>query len=243
MALLVVVCVAISAWKILTLRRAEEQLRSAGFFVSSGSPFVEQVRYDWKRAFDPEFLLDRDAWSIPPTIEVEDADKCAQLRNFDALAWALRRLQPVGIVLANCSALENLDGLKGCKGVKRFEIGHCPKLTNADGLDGFTSIELLWISDCPAVPTIGILTRLDRLTMLQELTLWGRSELKNADDLKSLSRLQCVEFRNCDALENVDALASVPGLNYVTLENCQKLSAQSVARLRAAHPNSAIDGP
>ena len=241
--LLFILCVLTAAWRSFSYQRAVNRIRSAGFFISSPPSLSDHIRVDWKRIFDVEILQDQNTWDAPPSIEVDDVDKCSHLRNFDSIAEDLRRIQPKQIVLFDCNALENLDALKGLIRVKRLEIHRCAKLTNADGINGFISLEALRISGCPSVRSFELLTRLDRLTKLQELQLWNRPELKNADDLKNLSHLRVVEFKNCDSLENVDGLIDLPNLGWADFESCAKLSKRSVDALRLAHPNKAISGP
>src|SRR6266436_555828 len=98
-------------WHFYTGQRAVRQLREAGFETDSeawrGARMWAAARQDWRLVFDSE------TWKSQPTAWNLDGAKAGELRNLDAVAPALRRINPEQISISECTALENVDGLKG----------------------------------------------------------------------------------------------------------------------------------
>ena len=226
-------------WQVFTEKQALSQLEEAGFTLKKQDSMWVLARSDWRDLFD------RDAWkaSLERRIVAREnapfAAQPAQLRNFDALAPALRRLNPdyIAIGYPSCPALENVDGLRGLNGLQVVVILHCPLLLNLEGLNGIPHLRILHQHDCRALQNFD---HLKGLAELEELHLSRCTRLRNMDALKGGTKLQRIVLRDCPALENVDALKGLTQLRHLYLYNCPKLTPEAIATLKAALPNTTI---
>ena len=226
-------------WQVFTERRAIRQLEEAGFTIKKQKSMWVLARSDWHFLFKPK------AWkaSLERRVVAREnapfAAQPAQLRNFDALAPALRRLNPdyIAIGYPSCPALENVDGLQGLNALQVVVILNCPSLLNLEGLKGIPHLRSLHQYDCRALQNFD---HLKGLADLEELHLSGCTNLRNTDALQGLTKLQVITFRDCPALENVDALKGLAKLSRITIFRSPKLSKEAIAALKSALPNTKV---
>lgn len=233
-------------WNQYTWHRAVRPLEEAGFYGRpvdlwtgrQDSSVGERLRWaaqnDWRR------FLSRDTWTDSIRVWTMDYDQAAQLRNLEALAPALRRINPDSLTLAGCKALENVAALNGIAGLKSLELTGCPALRNVDSLKDITALEWLDLSRCPSLQDVN---GLKRLAALQEIDLSYCPSLENIEGLRGLTSLQVLGLRDCVALKSVDALHGLTSLVLLDLVGCTKLPPEQVAALRAALPNTEIQYP
>jgi len=225
-------------WHIYTGQRAVRQLREAGFEVDAeawlGARVWAAARADWRLVFKAG------SWKSRPAKWKLDGAKAGELRNLDAVAPALRRVNPEQIAIAHCVALENVDGLKGLTGLQLLNIFDCDALQNVDGLKGLTRLQLLALCDCDALQNVD---GLKGLSGLQTLALFDGAALQNVDVLKRLTGLQTLFLDGSAALQNVDLLKGLTGLQTLNLYDASKISASALRELRAALPKTDITFP
>ena len=153
-------------WHLYTGQRAARQLREAGFVVDSqpwlGARVWWAARQNWRLVFNSAL------WKSRPTFWMLEGAKAGELRNLDAIASALRRVNPQNITLNRCTALENLDGLKGVTRLQTLTLSGCDALQNVDGLKGLTGLQALDLRYCAALENV---TALKGLAALKELNL------------------------------------------------------------------------
>src|SRR5712672_957450 len=91
-------------WNHYTWRRAVRQLAEAGIMADPPEHLGERLwrtaKADWRQLFKPG------PWQTEPIVWRMDSDKAAPLRNLDALAPALRRINPEALELPFCPALQ-----------------------------------------------------------------------------------------------------------------------------------------
>lgn len=246
-------------WHYYTGQRALRQLREAGFYAEQpGGPMGERL---WKVArSDPLKLFTASTWHVEPVGLRMDEAFSLQLRNFDAVAPALRRVNPDSIAIGDCRSLQNLDGLNGLTALRILYLMQCHSLENVDGPQGCISLESISLNDCTVLRG---LKGLEGLPALQSLSLHGCSMLKNVDDLKgpaslkSVSFFKCTALRDvnglqgltglkvlsltrCDALENLDGVKGLTTLAYLFIANSPKITLEQVTALKAALPHTRI---
>ena len=200
-------------WNQYTWQRAVRQLEEVGIMAVPqdehlGERLWRTAKADWRQLFKAG------TWQTKPVIWMMAPDRAGSLRNLDALAPALRRINPEFLYLVGCPALENVDGLKGLATLQVLHLSGCTALQNVDGLKGLTALQMLDLSGCTA--------------------------LQNADVLKGLTALQDLYLYGCPALQDVDGLKGLTALQWVHLSRCPKLSPEQVAALRAALPKANI---
>jgi len=151
-------------WHSYTGQRAERQLREAGFEVDSdpwlGARVWAAARNDWRLVFNSAI------WKSRPTECKLDGAKVGELRNFDAVAPALRRVNPKEIVVGNYHALQNVDGLKGLTGLQTLFLTDCDTLQNVDGLKELAGLRMLGLAGCTALRNVDVLEGLPGLQTL-----------------------------------------------------------------------------
>jgi len=173
-------------WNQYTWNRAVRQLAEAGITADAHEHLGERLwrtaKADWRELFKAG------TWRTEPVWWRIAYDKARELRSLDALAPALRRINPEVLHLSNCPVLKDVDGLKGLTALQRLHLAVCPELENVDGLRGLTALQRLYLSYCPA--------------------------LQNVNGLKGLPALEYVDLIHCPKLppEQVAALrAALPG--------------------------------
>ena len=257
--------VSVGIWRNCTYERAVRQLREAGIVYTGAESrwarWWKAVRVDWRYwpvLFESAGV--HEGW-------IRDSHTSAnlpELQNFDAVANALRRVNPKNLSISvGCNALQNVDGLKGLTALEWLELNECTVLRNVDGLKGLPSLRRLDILGAKALQNLdGIkgLKTLDWLTLngctalqnvdaLQDLTalrtieLYGCTALKNVDGLKKLKSLQELDLTSCFELQNIDVLKGLTALTDLKLWYCEKIPAESIAALKAALPNVRIYDP
>ena len=254
--------IGIFCWRDFTWRRAIRQLREAGFYIAAqdariGERWWKAVRNDWHQLFQTGTWREQRTWyTIDPT-------KAGKLRNLNALAPALRRVSPYSLNLSGCTALQNVDGLKGLTALGKLNLSACPALQNVNGLKGLTALWHLDLSDCSALqnvdglnglaslqhlnlrdcPAVQNVDAIKGLTALQGLILDGCPTLQNVEILKRLTVLDFLRLSDCPMLRDVDDLKGLTLLKVVDLRGCPKLPPEKVAALEAALPSADIVGP
>ena len=153
--ILAVVCVL--GWRMFTYQRAVRQLREAGITLETKNgrglaDWWATVRADWQIIFrigasDGELEI----WEM-------DIAKAVELRNLDAVANALRRVNPKCLSIPECRVLQNVDGLKGLTALTFLYLRTCDALQNVDGLKGLKTLERLSMGGCPALQNIDCLS-------------------------------------------------------------------------------------
>jgi len=137
-------------WHIYTGKRAERQLREAGFVTDSedwlGARVWAAARQDWRLVFNSRI------WKSTPRWWRVTGAKAEELRNLDAVGRALRRVNPGQISITGCIALENVDGLKGLTGLQTLDLGFCRALQDVEGLKGVTGLQRLDLYGCSKIP-------------------------------------------------------------------------------------------
>ena len=244
-------------WHFYTGHRAVRRLGEVGFVESEawlGARVWAAARQDWRMVFNSG------TWKSRPSEWWLGGAKARGLRNLDAVAPALRRVNPERITIHECSALENVDGLKGLTGLQALDLHYCTALQNVDGLKGLTSLRTLDLSFCYTLQKVdGLkgLTSLKTLDLracyalqnvdglkglagLQTLELTTCVTLQNVDGLKGLTGLQTLDLRVCSALQNVDGLKGLTGLQTLYLQDCAKIPAPDLRELSAALPKTKI---
>ena len=206
-------------WHYFTGQRALRQLREAGFYkysedVGLRARLREAARRDWRQLFQAG------TWDVQNTEWTMDSVKRWQLRNLNAVASSLRRVNPAVLYLNDCAALQNVNGLKGITKLRKLSLTNCQLLRNVDALKSLTALDSLYLCDCPELQDVN---GLKGLTKLQQLSLESNRSLKNVDGLDSLTGLQRLSLDNCRALQNVDGLKGLAGLQRLSLVNCVSL--------------------
>ncbi len=228
--LVVLVGISVLGWHEFTGRRAIRQLREAGFYSTSEDTMLGARL--WKAArCDLRLLFSARTWAMEPSVWQVEESKVGQLRNFDAFASALRRVNPEALLLYSVRkpnsegrpwglALENVDGLAGVTALRLLALYDCLSLQNVDGLKGLTSLGQLEITGCRALNNIDVLKG---LTGLKGLSLRGAVLIRNVDVLKGLTALTQLDLSYCRALESVGGLKGLPSLIKLSLEACSEL--------------------
>jgi len=156
-------------WHLFTYQRAVRQLREAGFVMETQESLPARVweaaREDWQLVFDSE------VWASQPTQWQIDSAKAGELRNLDAVARALRRVNPGMLDLGDCETLQNVVSLRGLTGLRALYLSDCAALQNIDGLKGLIGLKTLDLRNCAA--------------------------LQNVDGLKGLPGLQALDLYHC----------------------------------------------
>lgn len=250
------------SWHVFTGQRAMRQLREVGFYtdppdVGLRTRLGRIMRDDWRQLFKASTWEPRESeWTIDP-------ERAGQLLNLDAVAPALRRINPKWLSLhwcmdlqnvdglrglrlieylnlGNCHALQNLDGLKGLVSLKDLRLAKCESLQNMDGLRGLTSLTHLELRDCTALRNVDVLKG---LRSLNDVDLSNCTALEDLNALTGLTALREVQLPRCSALHNLDGLKELKGLQRIFLGGCSKLTPEKVAALSAALPNTIITYP
>lgn len=201
-------------WHTYTGLRAERQLRDAGivrFTEPLRTRLWSAARYNWRLIFKSE------TWQSQPDIWKCDDTKARKLRNLDAVAPALRRVNPTELSFRFCYALENVDGLEGLSNLRKLDLAACESLRNVDGLE--------------------------RLSGLRELDLATCVSLQNVNGLKGLSSLRSLDLRICRSLQTVDGIKGLTGLQTLLLYDCPNISESALRELRSALPRTDIMFP
>jgi len=225
-------------WHIHTGQRAVRQLREAGFEADSpdwlGARVWAAARQDWRQVFDSGI------WEPRPNVWRLDESRTGKLPNLDAIAPALRRVNPDALDLTGCAVLQNVDGLKGLTGLQALDLRGCATLQHVDGLRGLTGLEYLDLNGCDALQNAD---GLGALIGLQELDLNFCAALRNVDGLKGMTGLQTLHLSSCGALQDVDGLKGMTGLQTLYLAGCKKIPAPALRELRDALPATVIIFP
>lgn len=220
-------------WRNFTYERAVRQLEEAGITVAGRNKpgladKLRAVRSDWRywpilfQSSAPDEAIER--WKI------NDA-KRSELRNLDTVANALRRVNPKSLDLYECSALQNVDGLKGLTKLDSLSLARCDGLQNLDGLKGLTTLRILRVggSDRHKYPRQGLVTwkdvdALKGLTNLKDLELECWHDLQDLDGLKGLTKLIRLEVSHATHLKKLDALGALTALDHLDLHWCSDLT-------------------
>jgi len=134
-------------WNRYTWHRAVRQLEEAGITEDAPSEGLgERLRWaaqgDWHRFFKADtWRSELVQWRMNPA-------KAGKLRNLDALAPALRRINPELLVLSGCPVLENVNGLKGLPALVILDLSGCPALHDLNGLKGLSSLMNVSLQRC-----------------------------------------------------------------------------------------------
>lgn len=221
-------------WQFLTAWRAIRQLEEAGFRYDEARLWKIALK-DWQMFFETY-----PTWGEVTEWDHSENSRGSQLQSFDAIEPSLRRLNPDGIylILPGCPNLENLDALRGLTALRFLTISSCTSLRNLDGLNGLPQLKYLELYGCRALKDPGAFRGLTRLERLQ---VSGFRVLQNADGLNELTILEELYLTHCPSLENVDALKTLTKLKGIRFSRCEKLSRDSVDKLRAALPNTVIE--
>jgi len=280
--LVLLAAIGASSWHIYTGQRAIRQLREAGFYEESqgdrlGVRLWQAARRDWRQLFTAA------TWHQPLIVWRsgrgeggsyvtkggvrgfrERVDKKVDgLRSLDALAPALRRINPdvldLGdrdslesvaglqgltalkmLFIEDCPALQNVDGLKKLPQLQVLAVERCRSLQNVDGLKGVPSLRDFDLSECPALQNVDVL---GGLAGLKELMLEDCPILRSVDALKGLTALESLKLFSRTALRDVRGLHALAALRRLDLSGCTNLPPEQVAALKAALPNTVITGP
>ena len=168
--MLPIVLVMVLAWNSFILNRAYAHLDAAGLLVISTSSLADRIRAN------PGLILRPGAWGIPKDwrgqkrVGPRDDDTEILLRNLDAIAPALRSIQPDEINLRGSPLLENVDGLSGLDSVHFLYLDRCSALQDLNGLSSMSSLELLTASHCSSLRNVD---GIKGLTGLRKLHLDG----------------------------------------------------------------------
>lgn len=256
--------IGVMGWREYTLQRAVRELREAGFvkmgLESSLGTRLRQAAAEWPDLFRARTWMGEENREVGWSVSAETA---RQLRNLDAVAPALRRVNPdmiflVGctelrsvdglkglsslkiLSLTDCTSLQNVDGLKGLASLQELNLTGCTSLQNVDGLQCLTSIQAIFLRDCTALRSVN---PLKSLTSLPSLSLRGCTALQNADGLESLTSLEQLDLSGCTALENVDSIKGLTSLKIIYLAGCSKITPEQFAALRAAQLGTGMQPP
>lgn len=143
-----------------------------------------------------------------------------EMSSLLSLISHIRRLQPRSLSLADCSALSNVDTLRGLTCLQVLSLDNCRALQTVDGLERLTSLQTLQLSGCSALQNVD---GLKGLNSLKSLNLSNCSALQNVDGLSGLIVLQDLNLGYCGALRNVAALKRLSSLQSVDLTDCTVL--------------------
>jgi hypothetical protein len=179
---LLAVAVAWPLWNRYTLRRAEAELRAAGFVIYSTPSMLDMIAGDPTLLLKPAQLLNPNIWRSETFVDMEDGQVISHLRDLDSVASALRRVQPTTVILFNCYALQNVDGLRGMTKLRDLNLIGCTALQNVDGLRDLTGLRRVELSVCTHLKDIGAL---HSLTGLKKLDLLECRAIP-ADSLRAL---------------------------------------------------------
>ena len=137
--LLLFVAFAALGWNRYTWHRAVRQLEEAGITAEESNEGLG-ARLRWIAQDDWRQLFDARAWRTKPIWWIIDPAKAGQLRNLDALAPALRRINPEWLNLSGSPILQNVGGLKGLTALQVLYLANCPALHDVEGLKEFSSL-------------------------------------------------------------------------------------------------------
>jgi Leucine-rich repeat (LRR) protein len=242
---------AYGGWTTYAFRAALKEARALGWYVEYTDP-SEEIRKNWKAAFEKETWLDgvtgveiltSEAFEQhlaivhrlnPKSLQIDNA---ATLRDLSAF-HPLTRLQGVGVI--GCTGLTNVDALKNLSALQQVVLSGGTGLTNVDALKNLSALQLVVLDGCTGLTNVDALKN---LSALQTVSLTGCTGLTNVDALTNLSALQLVVLDGCTGLTNVDALKSLSALQQVYLTDCTGLTPESVAALRAVLPSAQISDP
>ncbi len=227
------------SWRLFTEQCAIRQLDEAGVSYKEMTLWDKAGR-DWHGLLRPRIWEEFHQGASFTHLKASPVRKITKSHNLDAIAPALRRLNPNSIDFMSspgCPALENLDALRGLTSLRALEIGYCTSLRNLDGLKGLPQLKHLVFLGCSALPN---LDGLQGLTKLESIQLDECTALQNLDGLKGLANLKYLRLNGCSSLENVDAIKALTQLRDVTIYGRRKLSAEAIATLKAAIPNTQI---
>lgn len=157
-------------WNSFTLRRAYAQLDAVGLSVNPTDSLMDRILNDPGLIFSPGAWGGPKYWRRWMTVYQRDQDTFVRLRNLDAIACALRRIQPDAIHLDWAPSLENVDGLNGLDRIKVLSLEYCPDLQNLNALSSMTSLNELGLSDCSSLQNVD---GIKGLTGLKFLVLKG----------------------------------------------------------------------
>ena len=137
-------------WNQYTWHRAVRQLEEAGITADPhehlGARLWRTAKADWRKLFKAG------PWRAEPIWWEMAPDKAGQLRVLDALAPALRRINPEVLILNDCPALQNVDGLKGLPALQGVRLPGCQALQNVDGLKGLPALGFVDLGGSTKLP-------------------------------------------------------------------------------------------
>lgn len=240
--LVLLAAIAVVGWREYTWQRAVRELREAGIVkVGPDSSLRTRLRQAagefWPDLFRARTWMGEEnrevAWSL------SDAT-ARRLRNLDAVAPALRRVNPDLLFLQGCTGLQSVDGLKGLSSLKVLNLTDCTALQNVDGLKGFASLQELKLTGCTALQNVD---GLKSLTSLLSLSLRGCTALQNVDGLESLTLLEQLDLSGCTELQNVDGIMKLTSLKISRFDGCTKITPEQLAAFRAALLGTGMQPP
>ena len=212
--LMVLVGIGTLGWHAYTRWCAARQLHEVGFMferISDGYPA------EWNDARDELGQM--------------DIAKAVQLRNLDALAPALRRVNPEILDLGNLPALQNLDGLKGLTALRELVLYGCDALENVDALKSLTRLEKLCINNCRVLRNVDV----QGLAELRQIVLFDCTALHDVN-LEGLTKLRRLDIYGCSNLQIVSAPSGLPKLEELDTRYCRKLKRLPTYPFTVIHP-------
>lgn len=239
---------AYGAWREYDFRQAIKEAQALGWDWLYEDPIVV-IQKDWKAAFRRETWFEgMRTLSIDAAHNDVDRHVNVVYRLRPGRLWihgskrkdlfvleGLTELQSLD--LTDCTDLTNVDALKRLSALKSLLLHRCPGLKDVDALKGLTALQGLSLDHCPGLTKVDALKG---LSALQYLDLTCCTGLNNLDALKALPALQRLGLLYCTGLTNVDGLRELTGLKQLDVRGCTGLSADVVADLRAALPNTVI---
>ena len=161
---------------------------------------------------------------------------CSAIEDLDFLR-GLINLESVGIV--GCRNLRNIDGLQGLPKVNEVALAGCRRLSNLDGLRGLSQLSTLYVQGCPELINI---SGLKGLPEVSEIIVTRCPQLVNLDGLAGLSALDSLYVEDCPELNSIDGLCELPQLTRLTIDNCPHLSSvESLGRMPSIADLDLID--
>ncbi len=120
--------------------------------------------------------------------------------------------------LYDCSALQDISGLKQLKHLKDIQLHSCFILEDLSPLEDLPDIERLELIDCYKLKDISVLGKLEKLN---SLNIREAKELEDLTPLLNLKNLTKIFLYGCDNIKDLSSLKNNKKLEILTVPNCK----------------------
>ncbi|CAD2215326.1 hypothetical protein ADEAN_000278100 [Angomonas deanei] len=186
-------------------------------------------------------------------------EECAVPHRIHLSLYGAPSVESVAVLSQHLEALlleqcrvENLEGLKECRLLKRLSIGRCYHLRSFDGVSCLSNLEYLHVSDC-YVKRLG---EVRLCTSLQHLSLLHCMEMSSLAGVEGLPSLRTItvnrtsidsleDIKDCDKLSSVDArycnqLRALPNANRLSTLHTLNVKGSAMSSLDDLGPSESL---